>query len=237
MVGDIAAAHRQGDPVAAAAVQGCLAGSQAQQEVGQPLRRLQAGQCKCIVLGRIQLLAGALQQLAFQVRVTLAQIAHLRGRHPADPAVGNRLDIVAMVVAAAQAQIIARQYEAVHLAATVGQGAHQAQRALGYCIDISARLTGTRQRSAHGDWRGDGYLLQRMYLITGQGRAHRQVANRALQALAPAIAFGGNRRNGVLLGALGWPGHVYNRGGGCPKLYFMRPDGRCAARIGDRSPY
>ena len=150
MVGDVAAPHRQRHAQAVASQLG-LARGQAQQEVGQLLGRLQARQCQCGVLRGVELLAGALQQLALQVRETAAQRLHLGQRDAAHAAVGDGFDVVTMVIAAAQAQIVPGQHEPVDLAATVGQGAHQAQRACGQCIDMVALFAGAGQCAAHAD--------------------------------------------------------------------------------------
>ncbi len=195
MVGDIAAAHRQRYAQAVATQLG-LARGQAQQEIGQLLGRLQACQCQRGILCGIQFLAGALQQLALQVRETAAQCLHLWQRDAADAAVGDGLDVVAMVVAAAQAQVVAGQHEAVDLAAAVGQGAHQAQCAAGQCIDMVALFTSAGQRAAHADLLRDGDLLQRLHFIGRQRRAHRKVANRAVQA----VQRGAGRRGGIVGG-------------------------------------
>ncbi|MNM88448.1 hypothetical protein D3C81_1006650 [compost metagenome] len=214
MVGDVAATHRQRNAVAAAAKQAGFAGGEAQQEVGQPFRRLQTGQGQGIVLRGIQFLASALQQLAFQMRVTLAQVAHLRHRHPADAALRDGLDVVAVLVGATEPHVIAGQHETTHLAAAVGQRTHQAQRTLGYGIDISTWLAGTGQRGAHRDRHRGGDLLQRLHFIAGQRRADRQVPDRAMQAFTRTIAVRSSGRCRQLLGAGGGPGHGFNTGEG-----------------------
>lgn len=195
MVGNIAAAHRQRYAQAVATELG-LACGQAQQEIGQLLGRLQACQRQCGILCGVQFLAGALQQLALQVRVAAAQRLHLRQRDAAHAAVGDGFDIVAVVVAAAQAQVIAGQHETVDLAAAIGQGAHQAQRAAGQCIDMLAFFTGAGQGTAHRHLLRNGDLFQRLYFIGRQRRADRQVANRAVQA----VLRDAGRRGGVIGG-------------------------------------
>ncbi len=204
MVGDIAAAHRQRHAQAIAAQPG-LACGQAQQEVGQLFGRLQAGQCQRGVLGGIQLLAGALQQLALQMREAATQRLHLRQGHAADAAVSDGFDIVAMVVAATQAEVIAGQHEPVDLATAIGQRAHQAQCARGQCIDMLAFFAGTGQGAAQPHLLRHGHLFQCLHFIGRQRRADRQVADGAVQA----VQRGAGRR-GVVVGggrSAGRPGH------------------------------
>ncbi len=214
MVGDVTTPHRQRHPQAVAAKPGFACG-QAQQEIGHLLRRLQPGQRQRGVLRRIQFLAGTLQQLALQVREAAAQRFHLRQRDAAHAAVGDGFDIVAMVVAATQAQIIARQHESTDLAAAIGQSAHQAQRPGGQCIDMLAFFAGAGQRTAQGDLLRMGDLFQRLHFIGRQRRAHRKVADRAMQAVQRAAG----RRGGIGGGgrSAGRPGHVagayHGRGG------------------------
>ena len=205
MIGDVAAAHRQGDAQAISAQLG-LARGQAKQEISEFFRRLQACQRQRGILRGIQLLAGALQQLALQVRIAGAQALHLRQGNAAHAAVCNRLDVVAMVVAATQAQVIARQHEAIDLATAIGKRAHQPQRATGQCIDMLALFAAAGEGAAHRHLLRHGHLFQRLHLIGRQRRAHRQVAYRAVQA----VQRGAGRRGGVDGGgrSAGRPGHV-----------------------------
>ncbi len=195
MVGDVATAHRQRDAQAIAAQLGFARG-QAQQEIGQLLGGLQPRQCQCGVLRGVQLLAGTLQQLALQMREAAAKYLHLRQGDAAYAAVGDGLDVVAVVVAAAQAQVVAGKHEAIDLAAAIGQGAHQAQGAGGQCIDMVALFAGAGQRTAHADLLGNGDLFQCLHFIGRQRRAHRKVANRAVQA----VQRGAGRRGGIVGG-------------------------------------
>ncbi len=216
MVGDVATAHRQGHAQAGFTEQ-CFARGQAQQEIGDFLGRLQSAQRHRGVLGGIQLLAGALQQLAFQVREARAQVLHLRQGHAADAAVGDGFNIVTVMIAAAQSQEIAGQHEAADLAPAVGQRADQAQRTGRNRIDMLARLTGTGQGGAQRQCQGDGDPFQRLHFIRRQRRADRQVPHRAMHAVAQGRAAGGGgvfnsgkRGTGVR------PGHVRSASGACP---------------------
>ncbi len=215
MVGDVATAHRQGHAQPRFAQQRFARG-QAQQEIGDLLGRLQPAQRHRGILRGIQFLAGALQQLAFQVGEARAQVLHLRQGHAADPAVGDGLDVIAVVVAAAQAEEIAGQHEAADLAAPVGQRADQAQCAGRNRIDMLARLAGTGQGRSQRQRLRDGDPLQRLHFIRRQRRADRQVPYRAMQAVAQGRATGGggvfnSGKRGTGVG----PGHVRSASGAC----------------------
>ncbi|KAG1530608.1 hypothetical protein G6F50_017203 [Rhizopus delemar] len=72
-------------------------------------------------------------------------------RHPVPGRRAAAACAPAVMIAAAEAEVVPGQHETVDLAAAVGQGAHQAQRPGGQCIDMVSLFAGAGQCAAHAD--------------------------------------------------------------------------------------
>ena len=187
VIGDVGARHRQDDFGVVLAL-ATTALRHVDQEAGQPLHRIQAGQRHQVAAGGVQLDAGAFQQFALQLRVVVAQAAHVGHRELAQGAVGDGFDGVLVVRGARKTDEVARHQEAGHQPAPVGQQADAAQRALGHREHAAPGFAFAHQRFAGHQADIVGQRFHRMRLLHRQGGAHGQVPDQAATAAARDLA-------------------------------------------------